>query len=167
MPEWLNLTTISAAGTFLGGIALALTLFWAREKLFALPPVIGRWYFQIVTEETAYTPFAGMVLTYVALLSMDGSRIEGTAEKIHENSSTGKRDFVGENRTRATVTGFVKKNFFSSDQLFMHVVEDGHGRESTNVYELIYRKGKMTGRFLSMVANQSGKCAWQREPFRF
>lgn len=166
MPDWFGPLLSNVGGTVVGGLILALVLFWAREKLFALPEVTGRWYFESKTEGTAYNPFAGMILTYVALLSMDGPRIEGTAEKIYEDSSTGKREYVGANRTRATVTGFVKKNYFSADKVFMHIVEDGHGRESTNVFELKFtRLRRMEGRFLSMVADQTGSGVWQREPF--
>jgi hypothetical protein len=107
-----------------------------------------------------------MVLRYVAMLWREGGRIKGTVEKIYENSSTGERSYVGTNRTRGVVDGFVEKNYFSKDQVVLHVVEDGHGRESTNFYSLtVNSNGKMTGNFSSMVANQDGNVVWQREVF--
>ena len=48
----------------------------------------------------------------------------------------------------------------------LHVVEEGHGRESTNFYDFIVNSGhNMTGSFTSMVANQDGEAIWQRNEF--
>lgn len=107
-----------------------------------------------------------MILRYVVMLWREGNRIKGTAEKIYENSSTGERFYEEQNRTRGVVEGFVQKNYFSKDRVVLHVVEDGHGRESTNFYDLIVDSdNKMTGDFSSMVANQDGEAKWQRHEF--
>ena len=92
--------------------------------------------------------------------------MEGTAEKIYEKSSTGERTFTGENRTRATVTGYVEKKYFGKDRIYLHVVEDGHGRESTTFYEIAADcADSFHGNFSSMVADQSGTVKWQCKPF--
>jgi hypothetical protein len=107
-----------------------------------------------------------MVLRYVVMLWREGHRVEGTAEKIYEKSSTGERSFDGENRTRATVTGYVEKKYFGKDQLYLHVIEDGHGRESTTFYEITTEYVEpFVGNFSSMVADQTGTAKWQRKPF--
>lgn len=156
----------SIIATVVGGVILALLFFWAREKLFPLPDITGRWYFEMRTINTSYEPYAGMVLRYVAMLWREGNRIQGTAEKIYENSSTGKRDYVGKNRTRGVAAGYLEKNYFAKDRLFLHVVEDGHGREFTNFYDvIIVSDKKMLGAFNSMVANQDGEVTWQRDVF--
>lgn len=129
----------SIIATVVGGVTLALLFFWAREKLFPLPNIAGRWYFEMRTINTSYEPYTGMVLRYVAMLWREGNRIQGTAEKIYENSSTGERDYVGENRTRGVVDGYLEKNYFAKDRLYLHVVEDGHGREYTNFYDVIIK----------------------------
>lgn len=51
--------------TIVGGALLALLFFYLKEKLFALPDLNGRWYFEITTEESANNPYKGMVLHYV------------------------------------------------------------------------------------------------------
>lgn len=86
--------------TVLGGAVLTFLFFLAKEKLFSLSKVDGRWYFESRTVETAYKPFAGMILGYVVMLWQEGPVIHATSEKIYEKSSTGEREFVGENRTR-------------------------------------------------------------------
>lgn len=70
------------AATVLGGILLAIFFFVAKEKWFPLPEVAGRWYFETRTKETAYKPFTGMILRYVAVLWQEGPVVRGTVEKI-------------------------------------------------------------------------------------
>jgi hypothetical protein len=154
------------AATLIGGIALAFLFFFAKEKWFALPHITGRWYFEQETKSTAYKPYLGMTLRYVAMLWRQGNNVEGTAEKIYENSSTGERSFISADRTRASICGHIEKNYFGKDKLYLHVVEDGHGRESTHFYELTCNVGGiMTGTFTSMVAEQEGIIKWQRALF--
>lgn len=152
--------------TLIGGIVLAVLFFLVREKIVPLPKITGRWYFEVHTVKTSYKPYERMILRYVAILWREGSRIEGSVEKIYEKSTIGEREFVGKNRTRGRVEGYVEKNYFGEDKLFLHIVENGHGRESSHFYELItMSQSEMSGTFSSMVANQSGTTKWQRSRF--
>jgi hypothetical protein len=144
------------------GLLLAALIFLAKERWFPLPKIAGMWKFVMTTEESKYKPFLGMELTYEAMLWNEGSRVYGTAEKVHENSSTGVRDYVGSNRTSALVEGAIQKNIFGPDLLILHLVEDGQERASTTIHELTYKKGFMFGRFKSMVAGQAGPVKWTR-----
>ena len=152
--------------TLIGGICLTLLFFVAREKLFPVPEITGRWYMEMVTVNTAYNPFTGMVLRYVIMIWREGNVLKGSAEKIYEDSSTGKREFVGKNRTRATIEGYIEKKYLGKDKVYLHSVENGHGRESTNFFDLLVKsESEMIGAFNSMVANQDGTVTCQREPF--
>ncbi len=152
--------------TLIGGIGLTFLFFVAREKLFPMPDVTGRWYMEMVTVNTAYNPYEGMILRYVLMIWREGNILKGTAEKIYENSSTGEREYVGENRTRAIIEGAIEKNYLDKDRIYLHTVENGHGRESTNFYDLLVKSdAEMIGAFNSMVANQDGTVTCQREPF--
>lgn len=156
----------SLLATVIGGGTLAFLFFWIREKIFPLPQITGRWFFDMHTLNSAYNPYKGMTLRYIAMLWREGSRIEGTVEKIYENSSTGEREYVAKNRTRGVVQGYVQKNYFSKDRVVLHVIEEGHGRESTNFHDLIVKSGdEMAGSFSSMIANQDGEVKWQRNKF--
>jgi hypothetical protein len=152
--------------TLVGGSALTFLFFLAREKLFPIPDVTGKWYLEMKTVNTAYNPYQDMVLRYVLMIWREGNIIKGSAEKIYENSSTGERDYVGENRTRARIEGYIEKNYLGRDRVYIHSIENGHGRESTNIYDLLLNpNGKMVGSFHSMVANQDGTAIYQRESF--
>lgn len=154
------------ASTILGGVLLAILFFVAKEKVFALPEIAGRWYFETRTKETAYKPFTGMILRYVAVLWQEGTVIRGSVEKIYERSSTGEREYVGKNRTRGVLEGCIQKFYLSHDRIRIHLVEDGFGRESTVFFDLMSDDAsRMSGSFSSMVADQSGTVEWRRSPF--
>ncbi|GAA4093031.1 hypothetical protein [Zhongshania borealis] len=97
------------AATLLGGVGLTFLFFVAREKLFSVPEITGRWYMEMVKVNTAYNPYKDMTLRYVIMIWREGNTLKGTAEKIYENSSTGEREFVGKNRTRAIIEGYIEK----------------------------------------------------------
>jgi hypothetical protein len=157
---------LDVSATVVGGVLLSILFFYAREKLFPLPEITGRWYMEITTENTSYNPFKNMILRYELMIWREGTRIHGSLEKIYENSSTGEREYIGENRTRGIVDGYLDKKIFTKDRLILHVIENGHGRESTNFYDLTVSSNKaMQGVFTSMIASQDGKVLLQRAPF--
>ena len=152
--------------TVFGGIALTLIFFLAKEKCFPPPRLTGRWFLEQTTHTTAYVPYKGMLLRYVVMLWLEGNRVEGTAEKIYEKSSTGEREYTGTNRTRSIVTGYVEKRYLGRDKIYLHCVEVGHGRESTNFFDLTpAASDALIGTFTSMVAEQTGAVRCQRNPF--
>ncbi|WP_280570946.1 hypothetical protein [Chromohalobacter sp. 296-RDG] len=134
---WLNFL-YSVLATVAGGGILTLLFFWLREVMFFLPNITGRWHFEMTTVNSSYNPYKGMVLRYVAMLWREGSRIEGTVEKVYENSSTREGGYEGKNRTRGLVVGYIEKKYFSKDRIVLHVTENGHGRELTNFYDLTF-----------------------------
>jgi hypothetical protein len=152
--------------TVLGGAVLTCLFFIAKEKLFPLPEIAGRWYFETRTAGTAYKPFEGMVLRYVAMIWQEGPVIRGTVEKIYEKSSTGEREYVGKNRTRGALEGYIQKLYLSKDRIRIHLVEDGFERESTVLLDLASDNAStMSGSFQSMVADQTGTVKWQKDSF--
>ncbi|MGI1987043.1 hypothetical protein [Shewanella glacialipiscicola] len=152
--------------TIVGGIGLTFLFFLAREKFFPIPAITGRWYLEMVTVNTAYNPYKNMVLRYVIVIFREGNYLKGSAEKIYEKSSNGEREFNGKNRTRSVIEGYVEKKYLGKDRVYLHAVEAGHGRESTNFYNLLVKsETEMIGAFNSMVANQDGKVVCQREQF--
>ncbi len=160
---------IGIASAVLGGMILAILFFLAKEKLFPLPAITGRWHFEMNTEETAYNPYTNISLQYAALLWREGPYIKGTTEKTYEHSSSGPREYIGVYRTRGRVEGYIEKKYFpgSKDIAYLHITEDGHCRESTHYHELqIDNNGqRMRGKFSSTAADSEGSATWQRTAF--
>lgn len=94
----------NSASTIVGGLVLAFLFFLIREKCFSLPTVTGRWHVEMRTRRSSYKPYNNMKLRYVAMLWREGTRVRGTAEKVHEDSSTGKRDYTGPGRLSTAIS---------------------------------------------------------------
>ena len=165
--QYLLIFLSNVASTIMGGLILAFLFFLAHEKLFPLPTITGQWHMEMRFDKSSCKPYDGMVLQYVVVIWREGSNIKGSAEKVYESSSTGKRSYTGTKRTRSVIEGYADKNIFSSDRVLLHIVEDGRARESTHFQELTVGGGgdRMTGLFSSMTADSKGVVTWQREPF--
>lgn len=152
--------------TLVGGVALTFLFFLAREKLFPIPNISGKWYLEIKVINTAYNPYKNMVLRFVIMIWNEGNKIKGTAEKIYENSSTGEHEITGNNRTRAIIEGYIEKKYLSKDKIYLHIVENGDKRESTSFYDLFFKSdSKMLGTFNSTIADQDGTVICRRKSF--
>ena len=107
-----------------------------------------------------------MELSHVAMLWCEGPRIKGTSEKVSENSSKGEIEYIGKDRTRGQVEGFIEKRYFSKDKVSLHIIEDGHSRESSHFQKLVIETNdRMIGEFASTAADSEGEVTWQREEF--
>ncbi len=156
----------SILATVIGGALLTILFFLIKEKIFPLPNITGKWHLEMKTTNTAYNPYRGMILRYIAILWREGNKIQGTVEKIYENSTAGEIEFIGDKRTRGTVTGYLEKNYFKKDKILLHIIEKGRSRESTHFHDMeMASKTIMKGRFNSMVADQDGEVKWQRDVF--
>ncbi len=154
---------VQIAATLIGGLLLAFVFFLIKDKLFRIPALAGLWTFSAITEKTSYNPFKSMTLTYLVLLVQEGNRLIGTGEKIKEVSSSGTREYEGQNRTRIQITGFITQRFLSKSECVIHISEAGERRESSTMHTLkVTRKGPLIGTYVSTVANQIGKVTWTR-----
>ena len=154
---------IDIISTVIGGLVLAVLFFVTKERIFPLPNIVGRWYYCMRTETTSYRPYQDMILSYVAMISREGHLIIGSIEKTHEKSSRGEQKYIGKKRTRGEVRGYIEKNYFGTDRVYLHITETGKNRESTCFHELtVTSKDCMVGKFLSTIADQDGAVSWQR-----
>lgn len=158
--------------TVVGGSILTFIFFAIREYIFPPPKITGNWYVRTHTIETSYNPYKKMELDFMFMIWVEGNRVYGTCEKIHENSSTGKREYIGKDRKSGIIDGFIEKKYLKKDIIILHVVIDDFGRKSTYIFELeedrnfIFKRSDLiTGNFTSMVANQKGYTTWSKCKF--
>jgi hypothetical protein len=170
-----------------GGLALAGALFWLGERVFPIPRMGGRWFVQTFVEDTARKQFGGMYLKYEIIIWQEGPAIRGTAEKIYESSSTGRRQYEGHNRSRGEVSGYASRHVFLSNRAELHMLETGSQRTFTSYFDVVSPKGslllrligkdprlrnsdgliqeQMHGRFGSTAGSTSGKTIWSRNRY--
>ncbi len=150
--------------TIVGGSVLAFLFFLLREKVFRFEDLDGSWVYEQKTITSAYNPYKGMTVRFIVLLARDGNRLYGSAEKVCDISADKKeREYVGEHRARAEISGHIEKRYFSRDRISIHITEEGERRTSSTfqVLECI-SQNHLEGRFSSTIANQIGVVKWTR-----
>ena len=149
--------------SLVSGIILAFLFFVAREICFPLPSVAGRWTVEMHTTQTAYRPYEGMVVRYVAILWREGTTVKGTIEKTFEATSTDTATYIGADRTEGEIEGYIHKLYLSKDRIVLTIIEEGAVRESTHFHDLtVERADSMTGRFIATAADSEGEVIWRR-----
>lgn len=150
--------------TVIGGVILAFLFFLFREKVFRLMDLDGSWVYEQTTKTSDFNPYIDMTVRFLVLLARDGNKIFGSAEKVYERTANGNEiNYVGEDRTRAEITGYIEKRYFSNDRISIHIVEAGKKRESSTFHILECMKGgQLNGRFSSTIANQIGIVKWTK-----
>lgn len=148
--------------TIMGGLLLALIFFLLQETIYSLPNIDGSWTLTLKTAKTVYLPYKDMELMYLVLLWRQGNSVFGSAEKISEVSSQGYREYIGNDRSIATIDGHIQKNIFSPDRIVLHMKEENKARRSSTVHILEFKGKDIKGRFVSTIANQEGSSSWMR-----
>lgn len=153
---WLDFW-IQVASTIVGGIFLTFLFFLAKEKIFSLPALNGLWTLELTTLSSSYNPYIQMKLTFLLLLTQEDNSIFGTGEKIREVTQESEKHYEGKNRIQIEIKGYITKRYFSRDEIVIRVEEAGEVRKSSSVYSLkVISKNKLSGTFVSTIANSSG-----------
>ena len=152
---------VNIFSTVIGGSLLALILFLLKEKVFSLPNLNGNWIFETITNKSDYNSYNNMKLRYYVLLWQEGNQIKGTGEKIFEKTETQEIEYVGKNRARVVISGFLTKKYFSTDSIVIHFNEENEQRKSSTIHNLtIKNTNEMMGNFVSTIANTQGTVSW-------
>ena len=136
-----------------------------KKTAYKFPNLNGAWVYEQLTTQSAYNPYIGMKLRYIVLLSINGNDVSGTAEKVWELSDEGGEiEYVGKDRSTATISGHVKIKILGKHELVINLNENGHGRKYSTQHLLVVEdSNSLSGRFTSTAANQVGTCNWIRK----
>ncbi len=150
--------------TIVGGGLLTFIFFLLRERVYKSIDLDGTWVYEQITEISDFNPYIDMKIRYLALISLEGKNICGSAEKIYDRTADGnEREYVGKNRTLVDITGHLEKNYLSKDKISIHIREFGEKRQSSTFHKLmVVDNNTIRGTFSSTVANQQGKAEWIR-----
>jgi hypothetical protein len=130
----------------------------------------GQWRYEVRYERSAWNPYKGMRVQYVAQLVQDrAGKISGTAEKTLDIEADGKkRAYIGRWRIAARVTGQIAFSMARRGWLInIHVEEFGEQRNSSSTHELVakWKESSLRGAFTSTIADSAGHVVWKKEPF--
>ncbi|MEO8884957.1 MAG: hypothetical protein ABI367_02770 [Mucilaginibacter sp.] len=160
--NWKELS-ISIGGTVIGGLILAIIIFLYDEKINPKINVSGRWKVNITISSSDHNPLINLSLEYELHLLQKGYEIIGSGEKIRETSNQKVLNYIGANRVRIDVVGYLERNVLKKSKLFLSTIEHGMQRESSLSYDLIFNsKNEITGIFFSTAGNSSGNASFSR-----
>jgi hypothetical protein len=153
---------VQVAANVSAGIFISILYFTFGEKVFGLPQVSGCWLVEGWTSATAYRPFQGMKITYMALLAQQGSEIHGYGEKIKEIAGEVAKSYTGANRVQIEIEGYITKRYFRRNRFVFLIREHGVSRPSSTVHMVSETSAGLAGMFVSTIADSSGTVTWTR-----
>ena len=154
----------NAASSIVASVAFSVAFMIFNDYIFPPPNLSGRWKFTVIYEETSVPRFQDMQVTYQALLIQEGLHLTGSGEKMSAVSPTIQLEtYEAAQRGNVELSGNIRRNYFSPDQLVMHYKEAGAKRESSTLHELEYFDPEaMCGCFVTTIANTRGTVWWRR-----
>ena len=131
-------------------------------ELFRTPSISGMWTFVISVEETEYSPFKHLEITYQAVLIQEGLKIQGNGEKYSEQELGKELYFYSSSgKIPITITGTIIKNFIGPDRVDLQIREEGSLRISIAYHSLtVEDEIKMVGHFNWTASNSAGRSEW-------
>jgi len=157
---WADVLANTASGILIAFLALI-----SIDQFYATPQLGGMWEFTIEVDDTTYSDYKQMQLTYQAVLLQKELQFSGAGDKYAEKSLPELviKELSGEDRVPITLSGYIEKNFFSDNKVFISISEQGSLRISATFHELsIESDDLLTGTFYSTIANTKGRVSWRR-----
>ena len=97
------------------------------------------------------------------MLIQQNNLISGHGEKIQDELNGDVTEYSGKGKIQIKISGNLKHNFISKDNLTIYYSEEGAARKSSTFHNLIrFSDEKMNGDFSSTIANSSGKTLYAR-----
>lgn len=157
-------------GSLVTTLLAALVLFSIKEFFNKASNYSGVFYTKSVVVSTAYNPYKQMQTFHTLILFSDGYVVSGTSEKTGDIDSKRSYEFEGAGKVRGVVTGSVERNYIRNSVLNIHIVEQGHKRESTTFMSIKirrynFRKLPFSGNFYTTAANTKGTLLCGRDGF--
>lgn len=145
---------------FIGGSAVGAVAF----GLSRIPDISGVWTITIRCSESAYNPYLGMTMTYIAMISQHGNSVQGIAEKVADQKHGETiNEFVGKGRKTSTIKGGLKGNIFQKKSFNLIFNENGDRRNYASIHSISKKHAECyKGKFSSTAANTSGTTTWTK-----
>ena len=85
------------------------------------PELAGRWTFTVVDEETAFSAFKDLSVTYQTLLIQEGLQLSGSGEKLPDRGpQIDPVDYTNDRRVNIDMVGNISRSYFKPDRVVVH-----------------------------------------------
>jgi hypothetical protein len=163
--EFWNSVWADVLANTVSGILIAFLALITIDRFYQTPQLGGVWEFTTHVEDSSYSSYQGLAVTYQVVLLQKELQFSGGGDKFSEmqKEASDPVEYSGSAKIPLTLTGYIEKNFFSENKVFVSINENGSIRDSSAFHELrINEDGSMSGIFFSTSANSSGKVTWKK-----
>lgn len=162
-PDHWSRLGLNVASNVAGAIIISVLFFIFSDYIFTLPNLNGPWQMTLTVDSTAYTPHENMQVKYDVLLFQQGSDVRGTGEKVMDIVGSDTTRYIGAQRVRIEIEGYLDRNYLARDELVLHYIESGKKRRTSAFQELIrFNEDYMLGGFTWTASNSKGHVEWTR-----
>ena len=174
LPEAISILGYPILEAVVTTLVLSFGFMLFNDYLAPPPELSGPWKFTMTYEDTAYSPYQGLQVTYQVLLLREGLKLSGSGEKIYECGPTQEpKTYTGIARTKIRIAGTIKRKYFARDEVTLlyeeEGLEEGGPRKSSTWQHIVCHRKRirhlkaMEGRYRSTIADTSGSVLWKRQ----
>ncbi|MFT6915496.1 MAG: hypothetical protein ACJAWL_001805 [Motiliproteus sp.] len=150
-------------GSLLSAILITLLFSLWNDYVYKKDQLTGYWEVEYETLESSYIKYQGLKMYYELILGQKGSLLQGTGEKVSEDSSNGIIEYDADKRAHIEFEGFLTYRFFSKNTVDITYKENGRKRPSSTILNLVVESNdKMSGTFISSIASSKGSVIFTR-----
>lgn len=152
-------------GSIISAILIALVISFWNDFFYKSDNLTGYWNVELETIQTSHEKFKGLKVYYDFIINQEGNRLIGSGEKISEQAlNSPPFEYDAKKRTHLELTGAVTYKVFTKNRVDLHYKEEGRLRPSSSILKLrIDSKNKMSGKFMSTIAESSGNVVFTRK----
>lgn len=147
----------------MSAILIAILFSLWNDYIYKKDQLTGYWSVESRVIKTSYKKYQGLKTNYDFIIGQIGNALNGTGEKISEDSVNGIVEYDADKRPYLEFTGTLTYRVFSKNKVDIVYKEYGRQRSSSTIMNLIVESNeKMTGTFISTIASSNGEVTFTR-----
>ena len=148
----------SVIGSLISAVLITVLFSLWNDYIYKKDQLTGYWEVEFETIETSYSKYRGLKTYYEFIIGQKGHGLDGTGEKISEDSVNGVIEYDADKRTHLDFDGVITYRVFSRNTVDITYKENGRKRPSSTILNLVIEsRDRMSGTFISTIASSKGK----------
>lgn len=144
-------------GSLISAVVVTAVFSLWNDYIYKRDQLSGFWKVEFETKESSYSPYIGLKTYYDFIIGQHDNTIDGTGEKISEDSVNGIIKYDADKRTHLTLNGALTYRVFSKNTVDIIYKEEGRKRPSSTILNLVVESNdQLTGTYISTIAESKG-----------
>lgn len=153
----------SVIGSLISAVLIAVLFGFWNDYVYKKDRLTGYWKVELETVGSSYSKYRGLKTYYEFIIGQNVNSLNGTGEKISEDSVNGPVEYDTDKRTHLEFEGALTYRVFSKNTVDILYKENGRKRPSSTILNLVVESSeKMSGTFISTIASSKGNVVFTR-----